>query len=146
MFTLVLGLSSSLPALAASVRMQGLVSALNAEFSVRSNTALFLGTDSFSFGPFLVAEKPHSYLQDIAAGIAFRTGSVWSFELGCGVLSRTFESSSGRGVWGHAMLARKISGPWTVSFVLNGKNLVSGDLEKRLILELYPQVGASWNF
>lgn len=126
--------------------MQGLVSVLNAEVSVRTNMALLFGGDSWGFGPFLVGEKPHAYSQDAAGGLALRFGREWTFEVGGGALSRTYESSKGSGTWAHVLISGDVGGNLILSLAANRKELSSGDLEKRVLYDLYPQVGAQWFF
>lgn len=121
-----------------------LMSATHYTFAVRTNSAIFLGGDSFSLGVFGQYEAPHAYVRDEMYGVSLRAGSNWFFELGGGPFQKTFEGVVGMGTGGYLLLGKQMTQLVQVSLMAVAKDISTGNLESRNITEFYPSVGITW--
>ena len=90
---------------------------------------------------FIDYESMHSELIDTSVGGFYKFGKKTYYEFGAGVLSRKLGNLSSTGVKAHAQYGFMVTNSISLSVSLIYKKLLSGDLEKRSLLDALPFVG-----
>lgn len=126
------------------IRSNFLMSATHYSLALRSNTALLFGTSSFSVGFFGQYEAPHAYVRDDMYGLSLRAGSNWFVEAGGGPYRKFYDGVGGSGYGGYFLFGKQLGRLVQVSILTVSKDISSGSLERRSIIEFYPSIGITW--
>ncbi|MBI2521005.1 MAG: hypothetical protein HYV97_11325 [Bdellovibrio sp.] len=138
----------SLPAIATMELKSNLLPSYAAvgknDFILSSHNTLLFGFKEFKLGAYFGYEPMHSYLVDQSVGAAIRFGESNFFELQAGGFQRNFKQQ-GRTYKGTGFIVNALYGKhwgrWSLSLLLTGKRISSGDLDKRWIIDFLPYLG-----
>lgn len=109
----------------------------------RLDTALLLGGEFFSFGPYGGFHAQTPQVIDTIYGAAIHIGQSYYVEIQGGVLNRTFtqkgtEKMTGSGFAGNLIFGTNLSPAFGIDAVLSAKRISEGSLDKRWIYQLLP--------
>ena len=114
------------------------------DFLLSTHNTLLFGFKEFKLGGYFGYEPMHSYLVDQSVGAAIRFGESNYFEFQAGGFQRSFKQQ-GRTYKGKGFIANALYGKhwgrWSLSLLLTGKRISSGDLDKRWIIDFLPYLG-----
>lgn len=109
----------------------------------RLDTALLLGEDFFSAGPYAAIHSQTPQVTDTIYGAALHIGQTQYFEIQGGILNRTFtqkgsQKMTGSGLAGNLIYGVTLSPAIAIEAVFSAKRISEGALDKRWIYQLLP--------
>lgn len=118
---------------------------------LRANTSVLFGSDVFLAGVYGEYDAFFPEVNDTSGGLALHIGKDYYFEFQAGVFTRTFEQSGTNKLTGTGYAANLIFGgnlnSWLgLDLALLGKQITSGGLDKRTIVDLLPLIAMRMEF
>lgn len=117
---------------------------------IQTHNTLAFQLDRFFLGAFLGYEKLHSETTDTSTGAMIKFGTSGYIEIQAGAFQRKIKSFDqdlkGNGFITNLVVGKNISPHISLSLFTTAKRILTGDLEKQWIIDIYPFFGLRREF